>query len=73
MLVGLTQIKGIGYNFATAILDTLKIDSNSNIGHLTDENVQAIEKLISNPTESNFQHGSLTEERILKQVKICIC
>ena len=46
MLVGLTQIKGIGYNFATAILDTLKIDSNSNIGHLTDENVQAIEKLI---------------------------
>lgn len=54
MLVGLTQIKGIGYNFATAILDTLKIDSNSNIGHLTDENVQAIEKLISNPVESNF-------------------
>ena len=54
MLVGLTQIKGIGYNFATAILDTLKIDSNSNIGHLTDENVQAIEKLITNPTESNF-------------------
>ncbi|MBI1662289.1 MAG: 30S ribosomal protein S13 [Nitrosopumilus sp.] len=54
MLVGLTQIKGIGYNFATAILDTLKIDSNSNIGHLTDENVQAIEKLITNPVESNF-------------------
>ncbi|QDI88620.1 30S ribosomal protein S13 [Candidatus Nitrosopumilus sp. SW] len=54
MLVGLTQIKGIGYNFATAILDTLKIDSNSNIGHLTDENVQAIEKLISNPVEGNF-------------------
>ena len=54
MLVGLTQIKGIGYNFATAILDTLKIDSNSNIGHLTDENVQAIEKLITNPVEGNF-------------------
>ena len=54
MLVGLTQIKGIGYNFATAILDTLNIDSNSNIGHLTDENVQAIEKLITNPAEGNF-------------------
>ncbi len=43
-LVGLTQIKGIGYNFATAILDSLKINTNSNIGNLTDTNVQAIEK-----------------------------
>ena len=54
MLVGLTQIKGIGYNFATAILDTLKINTNSNIGNLTDTNVQEIEKLITDPIESNF-------------------
>ena len=50
ILVGLTQIKGIGYNFATAICDTLKIDTNSNIGNLSDANVQTIEKLISDPT-----------------------
>ena len=30
-------------------LDTLKINTNSNIGNLTDENVQAIEKLITDP------------------------
>ena len=54
MLVGLTQIKGIGYNFATAICDTLKINTNSNIGNLTEENVQAIEKLISDPVGGNF-------------------
>jgi len=54
MLVGLTQIKGIGYNFATAILDTLKINTNSNIGNLTDTNVQEIEKLITDPIGSNF-------------------
>ena len=54
MLVGLTQIKGIGYNFATAVLDTLKINTNSNIGNLTDENVQAIEKLITDPAGGNF-------------------
>jgi len=53
-LVGLTQIKGIGYNFATAILDTLKINTNSNIGNLTDENVKAIEKLILDPIGANF-------------------
>ena len=54
MLIGLTQIKGIGYNFAVAILDTLKIDSNSNIGDLTDSNVVDIEKLITDPIDSNF-------------------
>jgi small subunit ribosomal protein S13 len=53
-IVGLTQIKGIGYNFATSILDTLKININSNIGNLSDANVQAIEKLILNPIEANF-------------------
>jgi len=53
-LVGLTQIKGIGYNFATAILDTLKINANSNIGNLTDANIEAIEKLILDPIGANF-------------------
>ena len=53
-LVGLTQIKGIGYNFATAILDTLKININSNIGNLTDANIEAIEKLILDPIGANF-------------------
>ena len=52
--VGLTQIKGIGHNFAIAILDTLKININSNIGNLTEENVQAIEKLILDPISANF-------------------
>ena len=54
VIVGLTQIKGIGYNFATAILDSLKVDTNSNIGNLSDDNVQGIEKLILNPIEGNI-------------------
>lgn len=54
ILIGLTQIKGIGYNFATAILDTLKINTNSNIGFLSESDVQAIEKLITDPTSRNF-------------------
>ena len=54
MLIGLTQIKGIGHSFATAILDTLKINTNSNIGNLTESDVQAIEKLITDPVSGNF-------------------
>ena len=54
VLVGLTQIKGIGYSFATAILDSLKINTNSNIGNLSDMDVQSIEKLILDPISGNF-------------------
>ncbi len=54
LLVGLTQIKGIGYNFATAIFDTLKINTNSNIGNLSDANVEAIEKIILDPIGASF-------------------
>ena len=53
-IVGLTQIKGIGNSFATAILDTLKININSNIGNLTEDNVQVIEKLILDPISAKF-------------------
>ena len=53
-IVGLTQIKGIGYSFATAILDTLKINTNTNIGFLSESDVQSIEKLITNPIAGNF-------------------
>ena len=62
-LIGLTQIKGIGYNFATAILDSLKINSNSNIGNLSDENVKAIEKLITDPINSNFPRWFLNRRK----------
>ena len=54
IIPGLTQIKGIGYNFATAVLSMLKIDANSNIGHLSDSNVRDIERLITNPVGENF-------------------
>ena len=63
LLVGLTQIKGVGYNFATAILDTLDINTNANIGDLTDENVQAIEKLISDPISAGFPRWFLNRQK----------
>ena len=61
--IGLTQIKGIGYNFATAILDTLKINPNSNVGYLTEPDVQAIEKLITDPSSSNFPQWFLNRRK----------
>ena len=69
LLLGLTQIKGIGYNFATAIASTLKINANSNIGHLTEAHVQAIEKLILNPVEAKFPLWFLNRQRDIETGK----
>jgi len=54
IIVGLTQIRGIGYNFANAIVESLKINTNKNIGNLTDSEVQSIEKIIKDSSSANF-------------------
>ena len=63
IIIGLTQIKGIGNNFATAILDTLKIDPNTNVGYLSEGDVQSIEKLITDPKSSNFPSWFLNRRK----------
>jgi small subunit ribosomal protein S13 len=52
--VGLTQIKGIGYNFANALIGVLGLNPNSNIGFLTDAQVVEIEKVLKDPVSTNF-------------------
>ncbi len=54
VLLGLTQIRGVGYNFANAILDSLKIDPNTNMGYLSDSQVQSIEQILNDPLSANF-------------------
>ena len=58
IIIGLTQIRGIGYNFAYAILDLLKIDTNTNIGYLSESQVLSIEKILKDP-QSPFRRQSL--------------
>ncbi|ABK78218.1 ribosomal protein S13 [Cenarchaeum symbiosum A] len=65
-VVGLRQIRGIGYGFATAILDVLKIDNNSNIGYLTDEQVASIEKLLQDPAGAGFPTWFLNRRKDLE-------
>ena len=54
VLTGLTHIRGIGYNFASAILTKLQINPDSNIGYLTDANVTAIEGVLNDPAKAGF-------------------
>jgi len=66
IIVGLTQIKGIGYNFANAILESLKINTNKNIGNLTEPEVQSIEKIIKDSSSANFPQWFLNRRKDLE-------
>lgn len=52
--VGLGQIKGVGQAFANALIGTLNLNPNSNIGFLTESQVETIEKALKDPASMNF-------------------
>ena len=63
MIVGLTEIRGVGYMFANTILNVLKIDPNQRIGYLSSEQIQSIESIIKNPAGSNFPSWFLNRRK----------
>ena len=69
IIVGLSQIRGIGHMFANAILQAVGIDANSSIGNLTSEQVKAIEKIILDPGASEFPGWFLNRQKDLETGK----
>jgi len=63
MIVGLTQIRGVGYMFANTILNFLKINPNERIGYLSSEQIKSIENVIKNPLTSNFPSWFLNRRK----------
>lgn len=53
-LVGLTQIRGIGYSFARAILERTGLDPDSSMGYMDEESASRIEDLIKDPAAAGF-------------------
>ncbi|TLX83636.1 MAG: 30S ribosomal protein S13 [Thaumarchaeota archaeon] len=62
-IIGISQVKGMGYNFAKSILDILKINPNSNIGFLTESQVEEIEKIMKNPSVVNVPSWFLNRRK----------
>ena len=63
MVVGLTQIRGVGYMFANTILNVLKINPNQRMGYLSQEQIKSIEEIIKNPSTSNFPSWFLNRRK----------
>jgi small subunit ribosomal protein S13 len=49
VIVALSEIRGIGYNFAQVLLQSLNINPNIRVGFLTDKEIADIETAIKNP------------------------
>ena len=63
VLIGLTQVRGIGYMFANSILQILKINPDSKIGTLSPEQVSSVEKMIQDPKSVNFPTWFLNRQK----------
>ena len=62
-LIGLTQIRGIGYMFANSMLQILKINPDSRIGTLSPEHISSIEKMIQDPKSQSFPTWFLNRQK----------
>ena len=57
VIVALSKVKGIGYNFAHVLLQSLNINMNSRVGFLTDGELADIEVAIRDPSNREYQNG----------------
>lgn len=51
VIVALSEVRGIGYNFAQVVLQSLNINPNIRVGFLTDSELTEIETAIRNPSK----------------------
>ncbi len=49
VIVAVSEIKGVGYNFAQVLTQTLNINPDRRVGFLTDSELREIEQAIANP------------------------
>jgi small subunit ribosomal protein S13 len=52
VIVAISEIKGVGYNFAQVLTQTLKINPDRRVGFLTDGELREIEQAIANPDKA---------------------
>lgn len=63
LIYGLSRIKGVGYQLATAISRILNLDHNLRIGYLSETDVKSIESILSNPPSYGIPSWMLNRRR----------
>lgn len=63
LLQGLTRITGVGLRLSKAILTQLEIDPYSRLGHITDDQISKIEKILKDPVGVGIPHWYVNRQR----------
>jgi small subunit ribosomal protein S13 len=63
LIVALSEIKGVGYNFAQVLTQSLNINPNMRVGFLNENEIRDIEQAISNPASAGFPQWYLNRRK----------
>src|ERR671933_1411157 len=63
LIVALSEIKGLGYNFAQVLIQSLNINPNMRVGFLTENEIREIEQAISNPASAGIPQWYLNRKK----------
>lgn len=63
LVYGLAEVKGVGYNLASAVCRVLGLDPNMKIGYLTDSEVEIIEKIVKDPLRAGVPPWMLNRRK----------
>jgi small subunit ribosomal protein S13 len=63
LIVALSEIKGVGYNFAQVLIQSLNINPNMRVGFLTESDIHEIEQAISNPARAGIPQWYLNRRK----------
>jgi small subunit ribosomal protein S13 len=63
LIVALSEIKGVGYNFAQVLIQSLNINPNMRVGFLTENDIHEIEQAISNPARAGIPQWYLNRRK----------
>jgi small subunit ribosomal protein S13 len=63
LLVALSEVKGVGYNYAQVLTQSLNMNPNIRIGFLTDSQLREVEQAIANPTKFGVPEWYLNRKK----------
>lgn len=63
MLVALSEIKGVGYNYAQVLTQSLNLNPNIRVGFLNDNEIREIEQAIMSPTKFGVPEWYLNRKK----------
>jgi small subunit ribosomal protein S13 len=63
LTLALADLKGIGFNLANALINTLKLDARSRLGFLTDQQISEISESLRDLSKIGITHWNLNRRK----------